>query len=83
MTGIGNWDQDRAAVKKAYWKANAHATAVLLGERAAAAAKVWATPTPEQWDWPATRANGSQFTPGSLGVYFLHDLVHHVHDVAA
>ena len=29
------------------------------------------------------RSNGSVFTVGTLAVYFLHDVEHHLHDLAA
>ena len=78
-----DWDQDAAALEKEYWRANSHVTRILVKERAAAAAKVWAQPTGDQWAWPGTRSNGSQFTAATLGTYLVHDLVHHLHDVGA
>ncbi|MBB1484555.1 DinB family protein [Tessaracoccus sp. MC1865] len=81
-TEFEDWDQDAAAVEKEYWKANGHATAVLVKERAEAAAKAWAEPVGEQWSWAGLRGNGSEFTAQSLGLYFAHDLIHHLHDVA-
>ncbi|WP_300079100.1 DinB family protein [Propioniciclava sp.] len=76
-----DWDQDAAATEKEYWQANSHVTAILVKERAAAAQEMWASPTPEQWDWRGVRSNGSEFTARTLGQYFIHDLVHHVHDI--
>ena len=35
-----------------------------------------------QWDRPGRRSNGSVFTVATLGRYHLHDVVHHLHDVA-
>jgi uncharacterized membrane protein YccC len=34
-------------------------------------------------DWQRTgrRTDGSRFTLETLGQYFLHDLIHHLHDV--
>lgn len=32
---------------------------------------------------PGRRSNGSVFTVRTLGQYFLHDVVHHLHDVGA
>jgi hypothetical protein len=34
------------------------------------------------WDRPGLRSNGSRFTVASLGRYHLHDVVHHLRDVA-
>lgn len=78
-----DWDQDVAAVQKEYWQANAHVTAILIKERAAAARKAWEEPVGDQWNWPGVRSNGSVFTAATLGLYFAHDLVHHAHDVDA
>jgi hypothetical protein len=36
----------------------------------------------DAWDRPGVRSNGSEFTVESLGRYHLHDVVHHLHDVA-
>ena len=75
--------KDAAAVEKEYFKANTHVTAILIKERAAAAAEAWAEPEGEQWDWPGLRSNGAQFTARTLGAYMVHDLTHHLHDVGA
>jgi hypothetical protein len=37
--------------------------------------------TREEYERPGRRSNGSVFTVETLGVYFLHDIEHHVHDV--
>lgn len=80
---FADWDQDAAAVEKEYWKANTHVTAILIKERAAAAASAWAEPEGAQWDWPGLRSNGAEFTARTLGQYMVHDLTHHLHDVGA
>lgn len=82
-TSFEDWDQDAAAVEKQYWQANAHVTTILIKERAIGAAEAWGEPTDEQWAWPGTRSNGSEFTAASLGRYLVHDLLHHLHDVDA
>lgn len=76
-----NWDQDAAALDNEYWKANGHATAVLIRERAEGAAKDWAEPEGDQWAWVGRRGDGAEFTVESLGLYFAHDLLHHLYDV--
>ncbi len=78
---FANWDQDETAVAERYW---AQDPGVVAGELAAAAdqaAKAFARPSGAQWDRPGVRSNGSVFTVASLGIYFLHDIVHHVWDV--
>lgn len=78
---FNDWDQDAAALEKEYWLANAHATSVLVKERAEGAAKSWEEPEGEQWDWKGTRSDGREFTVAALGRYLAHELIHHLHDV--
>jgi hypothetical protein len=35
----------------------------------------------EQWNRTGTRSDGARFTVSSFAQYFIHDPVHHVHDV--
>lgn len=76
-----NWDQDRTAVEQGYARADpAEVSAALTsaGERLAAS---FAGVAPELWGRQGTRSNGSVFTVRTLAQYFLHDAVHHLHDV--
>ena len=60
--------------------------AAVSAELAAAAATIAAdfdAVPDDAWTRPGRRSNGSLFTVASLGVYFLHDVLHHLHDVAA
>ena len=36
----------------------------------------------DAWGRRGFRSNGSEFTVATLAVYFLHDIEHHLHDVA-
>ena len=77
-----NWDQDATAIEQRYWEQN---PAVVSGELLAAAAQSvvgWSSVRDDEWERPGRRSNGSRFTVASLGQYFLHDLVHHLHDVS-
>jgi len=77
-----NWDQDATAVEQRYWEQD---PAVVSGELMVAAAENvvgWTSVRADEWDRPGRRSNGSVFTVATLGQYFLHDLVHHLHDVA-
>jgi hypothetical protein len=76
-----NWDQDATALAERYW---AQQPAVVSTELTAAADRVadrFEAVRPDQLARGGRRSNGSSFTVESLGRYFLHDLVHHLHDV--
>nr|WP_229674103.1 DinB family protein [Nakamurella endophytica] len=79
--GFANWDQDAAAVDGRYWQRDPGTLAGDLRAAAATAAAVYAAVPDSGWDRPGHRSNGSVFTVATLGVYFLHDVVHHLHDV--
>ncbi|GGD31834.1 DinB family protein [Nocardioides daphniae] len=76
-----NWDQDETAVAERYWEQDPAVVDVELVEAAGHAAGLWASVTPEAYDRPGRRSNGSLFTVRTLGQYHLHDVLHHLHDV--
>ncbi|MEP6598487.1 MAG: DinB family protein [Actinomycetota bacterium] len=76
-----NWDQDAAAIEGRYWAQDPAVVAVDLGNAAERAAGVFHQVREDQWQRTGVRSNGSLFTVDSLGRYFVHDLLHHVHDV--
>ncbi|MBD5785898.1 DinB family protein [Cellulosimicrobium terreum] len=80
---FANWDQDSAAVAGDY----AHQDpAVVVRELEVAGDRVagrFEALAPDSWERPGRRSNGSVFTVRTLGRYFLHDVVHHLHDVRA
>lgn len=78
-----NWDQDATALAERYWEQQPDQVASELATAAQASAAAWSNLDPEAWQRRGLRSNGSEFTLASLGRYFLHDLVHHVHDVSA
>ncbi|UGT54306.1 DinB family protein [Nocardia asteroides] len=76
-----NWDQDATAVADRYAEQD---PATVAGELAAAAetvAAAFAAVPADSLELRGARSDGSLFTVTSLARYFLHDLVHHVHDV--
>lgn len=80
---FANWDQDATAAEEAY---NEQDPALVADEVVAAATAIagrFAAVTTAQWARPGRRSNGSVFTVETLGRYFLHDVVHHLHDVGA
>ena len=79
---FANWDQDEAAVEGAYGSEDPAAVAGALDEVAAAVAAGYADVRDAQWERPGRRSNGSVFTADTLARYHLHDVEHHLHDVA-
>jgi hypothetical protein len=78
---FANWDQDVTAVEDRYDLQDPATVSVELVEAAAEVAAVYAGVAEDQWSRPGRRSNGSVFTVATLGVYHLHDVVHHLHDI--
>lgn len=76
-----NWDQDATALSSRYWAQRPQVVAAELAGAAETIARSFANVGVDEWTRPGRRSNGSAFTVDSLARYFLHDLVHHVHDV--
>ena len=78
---FGDWDQDLTAVEKDYANADpAEVSTELTAEGEQIAASFGGVPE-DQWGRKGTRSNGSEFTVLTFSQYFLHDVVHHLHDV--
>lgn len=78
-----DWDQDAAAAADRYDRQDPGRVADELADAAAVLAARFHAVRPDQWERPGRRSNGSSFTVTTLGQYFLHDVVHHLHDVRA
>lgn len=78
---FANWDQDATAVEDDYFHQDAAAVLEQLEREAEATASAFENVRDDQWQRPGRRSNGSVFTVATLAVYFLHDVLHHVHDV--
>ncbi|WP_448630860.1 DinB family protein [Cellulomonas soli] len=76
-----NWDQDATALAERYDRQDPAAVADELVDAAEVTAALFAGVGDDEWERAGLRSNGSQFTVRTLGQYFLHDLVHHLHDV--
>ncbi len=76
-----NWDQDETAIEERYAEQDPAVVSVELLDAAAAVAECYESVPPGAWSRRGFRSNGSEFTVESLGIYHLHDLVHHAWDV--
>lgn len=76
-----NWDQDATAVADRYGEQDPARVATELAVAAEKIASAFAAVPADRLDLRGARSDGSLFTVASLSRYFLHDLVHHVHDV--
>jgi len=78
---FANWDQDVTALEKRYWEGEPDVVASELTAWAESAAEIFDAVGDDEWVRTGRRSNGSIFTVETLGKYFVHDLVHHLHDV--
>jgi hypothetical protein len=79
---FANWDQDETAVAERYGEQDPATVAAELAAEAEAIATRFEAVTGDQWERPGRRSDGSEFTVASFARYFVHDLLHHVHDVS-
>lgn len=78
---FANWDQDITAESQHYRDQDPDEVADELVAAGDAMATALALVRDEQLGRSGRRSNGSRFNVETLAQYFLHDLVHHVHDV--
>lgn len=78
-----NWDQDEAAVAGGYSGQDPVTVAAEIIAAADAVAARFAAVTGEQWRRPGRRSDGASFTVETFARYFIHDPIHHLHDVTA
>ena len=76
-----NWDQDATALSDRYWEQDPVVVSRALLEAADGIARRFAGVTDQQWARTGRRTDGASFTVDSFARYFLHDPVHHLHDV--
>jgi len=80
---FANWDQDVTAVEDNYAGQD---PAVVAGELTAAAGVIAAhfeSVAGDQWQRTGSRSDGARFTIESFARYFVHDPIHHLHDVTS
>ena len=79
---FANWDQDATAIADDYFHADPAVVIAQLEREAEATASAFDAVAGARWRRPGRRSDGASFTVETFAVYFLHDVVHHVHDVA-
>ncbi len=78
-----NWDQDETAVADRYAEQDPAEVAAALRRAALAIAGRFESVTGAQWQRTGRRSDGASFTVETFARYFIHDPVHHLHDVTA
>jgi len=78
---FANWDQDATAAEKRYRTADPAEVSRELFAAATALATAFDAVPDTRWQNRGIRSNGSEFTVRTFALYFLHDIVHHLHDV--
>ncbi|NII51742.1 DinB family protein [Frigoribacterium endophyticum] len=78
---FANWDQDATALADRYSEQQPAAVAAELVAAAEVVAARFEAVADEQLGRTGLRSDGSAFTVESLARYFVHDPVHHLHDV--
>src|SRR5215218_10366553 len=76
-----NWDQDAAAVADRYAEQDPAVVAEALAHATEVFADLLESVPDDALERPGRRSNGSVFTVRTLAQYYLHDVVHHLHDV--
>ncbi|WP_269936788.1 DinB family protein [Arthrobacter sp. HY1533] len=80
---FANWDQDQAAEEGGYSRLDPAEVSAELVQNGLDAASAFGAVAPEAWQRRGLRSNGSAFTVETLSGYFLHDVIHHLHDIDA
>ncbi|MET3768355.1 hypothetical protein ABIB15_001035 [Marisediminicola sp. UYEF4] len=78
---FANWDQDATAIAERYNEQDPAVVAVELVAAADALARDYSAVHDVDLGRTGLRSDGSAFTVESLARYFIHDPVHHLHDV--
>jgi hypothetical protein len=77
-----NWDQDATAIEDAYGDQDPGVVAEELAAAAAELGALFAGVEGDRWQLTGRRSDGAAFTVDSIGRYYLHDIEHHLWDVA-
>lgn len=78
-----NWDQDATAVQERYREQDPQTVAAQLASAAEELATAFEAVPDGAWQRTGLRSDGSIFTTETLARYFIHDPIHHLHDVGS
>jgi len=78
-----DWDQDATAEAERYNEQDPSVVARELAEAASVVADAFAAVPEDHRRRTGRRSDGAAFTVTTMGQYFVHDPVHHLHDVTA
>jgi hypothetical protein len=78
---FANWDQDETAIANDYASQDAATVAAQLVAAGEGMIEILRSVPDDAWDRTGYRSNGSEFTVATLAQYYLHDIVHHLHDI--
>ncbi len=78
---FANWDQDATAVEERYGEQDPAAVAAELVAAVAAVAARFDGVHGDGWDRVGRRSDSKNFTVDTFARYFVHDPLHHLHDV--
>jgi hypothetical protein len=78
---FANWDQDQAAVERDYGGDDPATVAQELVDAGESLAQRFDAVRDDEWERRGRRSDGAAFTIETFARYFIHDPIHHVHDV--
>ncbi len=78
---FANWDQDQACIDGDYNGSDPAAVSSALRDAGAEISASLAAVSQDQWPRTGRRSDGKSFTVQTISGYFLHEVVHHLHDV--
>jgi len=78
---FANWDQDATAIEEQYDRQSPASVADQLESAAFDLADRFEAVSGDQWARTGRRTDGAVFTIDTFARYFVHDPIHHLHDV--
>ncbi|GAA1036860.1 DinB family protein [Virgisporangium ochraceum] len=76
-----NWDQDETAVAERYGEQEPGTVSAELVAAGEALADAFEAVPDDAWQRTGNRSDGAHFTVETFARYFVHDPIHHLHDV--